>query len=226
MQAVKDPPVLFQVPLFKDLSVMEKEALFLETSEAKFKKGEFIIFPGKEITHLNVLVSGVVKTGVYDEEGKEVIQSIVYPEKLFGELALISAEESKEFAQALTTEVTVLQIPLATVREMVLKNSASSFKYIELVSARLKRAEKRLQSMVFQNARGRIVDFIKDLAETTGKKIGYETLIHNYLTHMEIANLTATSRQTVTTVLNDLRAKNQIYFDRRRILIRDLATLA
>jgi len=192
MQAVKDPPVLFQVPLFKDLSVMEKEALFLQANEAKFKKGEFIFLPGKEITHLNVLISGVVKTGVYDNEGKEVIQSIVYPENLFGELALTSA----------------------------------NLKYIELISDRLARAEKRLQSMVFQNARGRIVDFIKDLAETTGKQIGYETLVHNYLTHMEIANLTATSRQTVTTVLNDLRAKNQIYFDRRRILIRDLATLA
>jgi len=226
MQAVKDPPVLFQVPLFKDLSVMEKEALFLEASETKFKKGEFIFLPGKEISHLNVLVSGVVKTGVYDNEGKEVIQSIVYPEKLFGELALTATGDSKEFAQALTSEVVVLQIPISTVREMVLKNPAASLKYIELISDRLARAEKRLQSMVFQNARGRIVDFIKDLAETTGKQIGYETLVHNYLTHMEIANLTATSRQTVTTVLNDLRAKNQIYFDRRRILIRDLSTLA
>lgn len=226
MQAVKDPPVLFKVPLFKDLSVLEKETLFLESTETKFKKGEFVFLPGKEMTHLNILISGVIKTGVYDNEGKEVIQSIVYPEKIFGELALTAPADAKEFAQALTTDAVVLQIPLTTVRNMVLKNPNSSLKYIELISDRLKRAEKRLQSMVFQNARGRIVDFIKDLAESTGKQIGYETLIHNYLTHMEIANLTATSRQTVTTVLNDLRAKNQIYFDRRRILIRDISTLA
>jgi len=226
MQAVKNPPVLFQVPLFKDLSVIEKEALFLEANEVSFKKNDFIFLPGKEISHLNVLLSGVIKTGVYDNEGKEVIQSIVYPEKLFGELALTASGESKEFAQVLTAEAVVLQIPINVVKSIVLSNTAASLKYIELITERLKRAEKRLQSMVFQNARGRIVDFIKDLAETTGKQIGYETLIHNYLTHMEIANLTATSRQTVTTVLNDLRAKNQIYFDRRRILIRDLATLA
>jgi len=45
------------------------------------------------------------------------------------------------------------------------------------------------------------------------------------MTHQEIANLTATSRQTVTTVLNDLRNKNILTFNRSRLLIRDLDRL-
>ena len=46
------------------------------------------------------------------------------------------------------------------------------------------------------------------------------------MTHQEIANLTATSRQTVTTILNELRNKNIITFNRRRLLIRDMDLLA
>ena len=46
------------------------------------------------------------------------------------------------------------------------------------------------------------------------------------MTHQEIANLTATSRQTVTTVLNELRNKNILTFNRRRLLIRDMGELA
>ncbi|MFO0506467.1 MAG: helix-turn-helix domain-containing protein, partial [Chryseotalea sp.] len=38
--------------------------------------------------------------------------------------------------------------------------------------------------------------------------------------------LTGTSRQTVTTVLNELKEKNLINFDRKKILIRDLEKLA
>jgi CRP/FNR family transcriptional regulator, cyclic AMP receptor protein len=45
------------------------------------------------------------------------------------------------------------------------------------------------------------------------------------LTHQDIANLTATSRQTVTTVLNDLRERNVLTFSRNRLLIRNLAQL-
>ena len=43
---------------------------------------------------------------------------------------------------------------------------------------------------------------------------------------VDIANLTGTSRQTVTSVLNDLRKSNLIYFNRNSILIRDLEKLA
>ncbi|RMG79696.1 MAG: helix-turn-helix domain-containing protein, partial [Bacteroidetes bacterium] len=46
-----------------------------------------------------------------------------------------------------------------------------------------------------------------------------------FMTHQEIANLTATSRQTVTTVLNELRTKNILTFNRKRLLIRDMEQL-
>ena len=42
----------------------------------------------------------------------------------------------------------------------------------------------------------------------------------------DIANLTGTSRQTVTSVLNDLKKHNLIYFSRNSILIRDVKKLA
>jgi CRP-like cAMP-binding protein len=45
------------------------------------------------------------------------------------------------------------------------------------------------------------------------------------LTHKDIAALTGTSRQTVTTILNELKEKNLINFDRKKILVRDLANL-
>jgi CRP/FNR family cyclic AMP-dependent transcriptional regulator len=50
--------------------------------------------------------------------------------------------------------------------------------------------------------------------------------VRNFITHQEIANLTATSRQTVTTTLNDLRFKKLLTFNRSRLLIRDLDKLA
>jgi len=50
-------------------------------------------------------------------------------------------------------------------------------------------------------------------------------LVPKFFTHQEIANLTDTSRQTVTTILNELRAENLIYFDRKRLLVRDVKKL-
>ena len=74
--------------------------------------------------------------------------------------------------------------------------------------------------------RARIIDFIKESAEKRGRRVGFEMLFKHCLTQQDIANITGTSRQTVTSVLNDLKRSDLIYFNRRSILIRDIAKLA
>jgi CRP-like cAMP-binding protein len=90
---------------------------------------------------------------------------------------------------------------------------------------RFRKLERRLESLVFKDARTRVVEFILELAQERGQKVGFETMVKSHLTHQDIANLTGTSRQTVTTILNDLRDRNLINFDRRKILIRDMTKL-
>jgi CRP-like cAMP-binding protein len=78
-----------------------------------------------------------------------------------------------------------------------------------------------LERLVFKDSRSRIIDFLLELSDQKGERVGFEIVLRKFMTHQELANMTATSRQTVTTVLNDLRSKDIIKFDRRRLLIRD-----
>jgi CRP-like cAMP-binding protein len=75
------------------------------------------------------------------------------------------------------------------------------------------------------DARERIVDFLKSNAMLSGQNMGLETLIKHKFTQQDIADFTATSRPTETTVLNDLRKSNKIHFKRKSILIRDVVNL-
>ena len=97
---------------------------------------------------------------------------------------------------------------------------------MKVMGSRVLEMEQRLESLVFKDSRTRIIEFLKNLAAKKGQRVGYEMLVRKFLTHQEIANLTATSRQTVTTVLNELRNKNILIFNRRRLLIRDMDKLA
>ena len=105
------------------------------------------------------------------------------------------------------------------------ENKELSFKILKLIGLRLMKLERKLELLVFKDARTRIIEFLKDAAAWKGKKVGMETMIHTKLTHKDIASLTGTSRQTVTTILNELKDQNLINFDRRKILIRDLEKL-
>jgi CRP-like cAMP-binding protein len=111
-------------------------------------------------------------------------------------------------------------------KSMMREHNGLSLFLMKVMGSRVLEMEQRLESLVFKDSRTRIIEFLKNLAAKKGQRVGYEMLVRKFLTHQEIANLTATSRQTVTTVLNELRNKNILIFNRRRLLIRDMDKLA
>lgn len=216
---------LENVDLFKFICPTKMGDSEEEEVTLKFKKGDFIYFPDQPSKEVFLLEKGRVKIGSYSEDGKEIIKAILQPGEIFGELALVGEDRRTDFAAAMEDDTTVCHMPLEEMRQVMYEDINLSLKITKLIGLRLQKMERRLESLVFKDARTRIVEFIKDLAQERGSKVGDETLVKNFLTHKEIANLTGTSRQTVTSVLNELRDQNLIYFDRKRLLVRDLERL-
>lgn len=210
---------------FSDLSDETLNQLKEKTELKSYKKSDFIYFPKDQPNQIFFVKVGKVKIGSYSENGKEIIKTILNRGEVFGEQFILGEEKRNDFAQAM--EECCLLIMERDDFEVLLKNNNFlSLRVTKILGERLRKLEKKFEALIFKDARSRIVDFLKEMAEETGKQVGFETLIMHSLTHLDIARLTATSRQTVTTVLNELREKNLIYFDRKRILIRDLTKLA
>ena len=191
----------------------------------QYKKGQFIYFQDQPSDQIYMIAEGRVKIGSYSAQGKEITKTILSKGEIFGELALTGEEQRADFAQSLSDETRVCCMGIEMMQELMVENKALSLKILKLIGFRLRKLERRLESLVFKDARTRIVEFIREMAQERGQKVGFETMIKNQLTHQDIANLTGTSRQTVTTILNDLRDRNLINFDRRKILIRDMDKL-
>ncbi len=191
----------------------------------KFKKDEFIYFEDEQSDHIYLIAEGRVKIGSYTEDGKEVTKAILAAGEIFGELALVGQEKRTDFAQAMDNNTTICPMNIDDMKELMAHNKALSLKIYKLLGLRIKKLERKVESLVFKDSRTRIVEFLRDWAHEKGKKVGFETMMKNYLTHKDIAALTGTSRQTVTTILNELKEKNIINFDRRRILVRDMDKL-
>lgn len=191
----------------------------------KYKKDDFIYFEDEQSDHIYLVAEGRVKIGSYTEDGKEVTKAILSVGEIFGELALTGQDKRTDFAQAMDNGTSVCPMNIEDLEELMAQNKALSLKIYKLLGLRIKKLERKVESLVFKDSRTRIVEFLREWAEEKGKKVGFETMMKNYLTHKDIAALTGTSRQTVTTILNELKDKNIINFDRRRILIRDMDKL-
>jgi CRP-like cAMP-binding protein len=190
-----------------------------------FKRDDFIYFEDESSDHLYLVAEGRVKIGTYTEAGKEITKAILAAGEIFGELALVGQEKRTDFAQAMDDNTSICPMSIDDLKELMSHNKALNLKIYKLIGLRIKKLERQIESLVFKDSRTRIIEFLRDWAKEKGKKVGYETMMKNYLTHKDIASLTGTSRQTVTTVLNELKEKNIINFDRRRILIRDMDLL-
>ena len=212
------------VNLYNTLCPHKVKAMAGKHTFLNYKKDQFIYFPDDTATHIYMIVSGRVRMGHYLDEGKEIITAILSTGEIFGELALAGEDKRRDFAQAME-ECIICPLSLDEMKALMYENRELSFKMLKFVGLRLMKLERKLELLVFKDARTRIVEFIKDAAAWKGKKVGFETLIQTKLTHQDIASLTGTSRQTVTTILNELKEKNLINFDRKRILVRDLDQL-
>jgi CRP-like cAMP-binding protein len=213
------------VNLFNILCPHKVKAMGDKHQFIHYKRDDYVYIPHDKADSIYMIAQGRVKIGHYLEDGQEVVSSILTTGEIFGELALAGEDTRRHFAQVMDDSTSICPLGIEELKQLMYGDRELSFKMLKLVGLRLMKLERKLESLVFKDARTRIIEFLIDAASWKGKKVGFETLIQTKLTHKDIAALTGTSRQTVTTILNELKDKNLINFDRRRILIRDLAQL-
>ena len=189
-------------------------------------KHSYIYHPGDDSEVLFILKEGRVKVGNYSDDGREVIKAIVRPGELFGEMGLAGEQKRNEFAIAMKEECSFYMIYVADLRKVMQRNPELSLRLIDRIGSRIRRTESRLESIIFKDSRTRVVEFIKEMVDNVGRVFGDEVLLEHFLTHQDIANLTGTSRQFVTSVLNELKRDKIIKFDRNTILVSDTKGLA
>jgi CRP-like cAMP-binding protein len=216
---------LEQINIFRDLGPEDLDRVDKISSMKTLEKGKFIYFPEEPSKVVFLLKRGRVKIGTYSDEGKEITKAILEPGEIFGELAIAGQDNRQDFAQVLDNNVKICAIHKEEMLKILESMPRLSLKMTHLIGLRLQKMERRFESLIFKDARDRIIDFIKDLVLTKGKKVGFEYAVKHKLTHQDMANLTATSRQTVTIVLNELREDGVLDFDRRSIIVHEMDDL-
>lgn len=212
------------VNLFSILCPHKVKELAIRHTLISFDKGEFVYKENDLSKNIYMIAEGRVKIFHYHDDGKEIISAILTNGEIFGELGIAGEERRRDFAQAIE-KTKICPLSIDDLKKLMKENKELSFSVLKLVGLRLLKLERKLELLVFKDARTRVIEFLKDAASWKGKSMGAGVVISTRLTHKDIAALTGTSRQTVTAILNELKNKNIIQFDRKRIQITDINNL-
>ena len=210
--------------LFESMSDAQMQHVAKITSMAQLQKNQPIYFPSQPSTNIYFLKEGHVKLFQLSEDGREFIFDILGPGEIFGESGLTDEETMQDFASVLDSAL-ICTMKKTDFETMLKKNPEMNLRLTKWIGLRLRRFEEKVNDLVFKDAPKRIISFILRYAEDFGKMKKGVISVDAFLSHQEIAHLTATSRQSVTTVLNGLREKGIIQFDRRQLQIMNFGKL-
>ena len=209
---------LKQINILKDLTKEQIMSLGMQCGMTKYKKGDPVYLPG-DLHNIYFLKVGSIKLSSQSEDGQEVIHEVLKAGEIFGKY-LGEGVAQKEEATALE-EVMVCYMPYVKWQEFVQIHAALNIKIVKWVGFRIKRLERRLDTLYFKDVKTKVIEFLIDLGQRLGKKTeNNDTLITVSLTHEEIARLTGAGRQGVTTILNNLREESSIEYDRNRLVLK------
>lgn len=208
---------LEQFDLSKKLSKKEMMHLAEMLTMKSYKRGEYIVFSEEHHGKIFMLKTGMVKVVSIQESGEEHIKYIIKAGGLFGELSLT---EEKSTDAIIAIEHSLVCFMEADQMKMLMQKYSSLNNYIyKIMGLRIRKIESRLEAIIHKDSQTRVKDFIFDFVKGYGKKKGKEIIVKNVLSNRDIGKLTYTSRQTVNTVLNNLRNQNLIQYDNRYIRI-------
>jgi len=97
--------------------------------------------------------------------------------------------------------------------------------YLKIFAIQRKRIEKRVEDYIYKDARTRVIEYVLCQLTKRGQSKGNFILLKPFVTHKELGKLTATTRQIVTTILNSLRRKQILAFDRNILIVKNRESL-
>ena len=209
---------LRNVSLFESLDQQELEALSDVTFTRTFSKDNVIILAEEEGDTLFILKKGQVKVSIVSEEGRGVILSLLGPGSVFGELSLLDGKPRSANVVA-TEETDLLMLRRADFLQLIYKTPQIATALLAELATRMRKTDRQIEGLALLDVTSRISDTLLQLATEQGAETADGVTIESRPTHQELANMSGTTRETVSRVLKRLEGQGYINRNGRKITI-------
>lgn len=212
--------ILGRLPFFIDLNPSELMMINQRFNSLGFKKDEFIYFSGDPAERMFVVAEGKIKLFQPGFERRNVLLNILLEGDLFGNLTVFGSSTYTDTAQSLTSSC-ILSISSQSFGEILKEFPSLAIKSLQVMEKRLIAANKRVFEISTLPAEKRIVVTLLTLVEKVGKQTNQGVLIDAPISREDLAEMTATTPETVSRVMSQFQSSGVIESGRKWISIVD-----
>lgn len=199
---------------FPTLSELDLRNKLLENAKmAKFNKGDVLLKKGQYVKLLPLVLNGAVKVVREDEEGREILIYYIKP----GESCALSFSaymnnKQSDIKAVCDEETQLILVPSSLVKDWLRLYPSWQQFALQLYDIRFAELLHTVEDIAFKKMDERLVDYLKEKLSLQNR----ETL---HITHQQIAQDLATSREVITRLLKQLAQKGMITLARNEIKI-------
>jgi CRP/FNR family transcriptional regulator len=198
----------------------------IASADRVYGPGDAIYSEGEYGDALYILISGVVKLFRPYSGSKEATLRLLKPWDIFGHLAFAGEARQRAYAEAVA-ECKVTKVPKIFMERAIRREPRAALKMMTLLELRLVQYEELVKCLLPRETEVRLANLLPILAQKFGERDeGGSVTIDLRLTHQDLAAMVASTRESVTKVLNEMRNRDVVKIEGGRITLKDYAALS
>lgn len=197
------------------------ERIGLKVVERRFAAKDTIFAPGDPDDQLYFLLSGTIRLYKIYGDYKEATTALLKEDGIFGKLSLVEGRWQNVFAEAVT-EVRVASIQKVALEQAIKQQPEFALKLFASLSERLRQSDEVIESLLHREVSARLATLLTNLNE----RFGEDEFINVRLTHQDLANMVASTREAVSKVMSEFQRDGYIETRNRKIGVRNPEALA
>ncbi len=196
--------LLRRVSLFSGLKEDELDALAEVTARKTFQKHSVILLAEEEGNSLFIIQKGRVKVSILSEDGREIVLTLLGDGEFFGEMSLLDGLPRSATVIALE-DTEALMLRREDLLRLIERTPQIAIKLMAELTIRLRKTDQKIESLALLDVAGRIASAVLQLASDEGEETPEGLVIYNHPTQQLLANMTGSTRETVSRVLKRFR---------------------
>jgi CRP/FNR family transcriptional regulator, cyclic AMP receptor protein len=189
------------VPIFSELDDSEVKKIAEIGINRKYTKNGIIFLEEEEGAALFIITSGRVKVVRTDDQGKEVILSILGEGDFFGEMAILDGLPRSATVVSID-DSELFMIHRRDFLQLIEKSPQVAVSLLRELTRRLRKSDEQIKSLSLKDAVGRVANVIIQLADDSGKIKQGQVIIPDFPLQQDLANMAGTSRETISRTIH------------------------
>ena len=206
MAMLSNLDLIRRVPIFSLLTNDQAQGIADSVVKRRYRRGEIIVEHGRKSNALFILLTGRARVLTADSRGREVILAVLQSGDYVGEMSLIDNEPHSATVRAeIQTDMLILGRP--EFARCLPENSSLSYAIMRGLVARLRSADRQIESLALLDVYGRVAHALIEQAHTNAQG---QQIIENKISRQDLATTIGASREMVSRVMKDLENRGFI----------------